>query len=116
MKAATIQRRGLLLAGPIAVVAALLLLCTAPALAAAQRTPFAVLGNAPQRVAAPNPNALETELYAADGVSDEFGYSVALSGNTALIGAPDDTVGSNADQAPSTSSPGPTRAGHRWPS
>ena len=98
MKAATIQRRGLLLAGPIAVVAALLLLCTAPALAAAQRTPFAVLGNAPQRVAAPNPNALETELYAADGVSDEFGYSVALSGNTALIGAPDDTVGSNADQ------------------
>ena len=41
----------------------------------------------------------QTELTASDGAaSDEFGYSVAISGDTALVGALHDTVGSNANQ------------------
>ena len=41
----------------------------------------------------------QQELTASDGAAyDEFGYSVALSGTTALVGAPDHMVGSNALQ------------------
>jgi hypothetical protein len=41
----------------------------------------------------------QAELTAADGgANDEFGYSVALSGSTVILGAPDRTVGSNAVQ------------------
>ncbi|MHB8742806.1 MAG: FG-GAP repeat protein [Sulfuricaulis sp.] len=40
-----------------------------------------------------------TELTASDGtVNDRFGFSVSLSGTTALIGASDKTVGSNTNQ------------------
>jgi len=41
----------------------------------------------------------QAELTAADGLyNDEFGYTVALSGSTIVIGAPDRTVGSNQAQ------------------
>jgi FG-GAP repeat len=41
----------------------------------------------------------QQELTASDGAADDrFGTSVALSGNTALIGAEDKTIGSNSDQ------------------
>jgi streptogramin lyase len=41
----------------------------------------------------------QQELTASDGASqDVFGYSVSVSGNTALIGAPSRTINSNADQ------------------
>ena len=41
----------------------------------------------------------QQELTASDGAaSDYFGYSVALSGTTAIVGAPNDTVGANAKQ------------------
>ena len=41
----------------------------------------------------------ENKVTASDSVEqDEFGYSVALSGETALVGAPSDDVGSNKDQ------------------
>ena len=40
----------------------------------------------------------QAQLTAADGAADDyFGCSVALSGDTALVGAPDDDVGGNAD-------------------
>jgi len=40
-----------------------------------------------------------TQLFAADGaLVDRFGHSVALSGDTALVGAPYDDVGANTDQ------------------
>ncbi len=43
--------------------------------------------------------AQQAKLTANDGAaSDNFGWSVALSGNTALVGAPEDAVGANAEQ------------------
>jgi hypothetical protein len=43
--------------------------------------------------------ALQAMLAAADGAAgDTFGAAVSLSGNTAVIGAPDDDSGANADQ------------------
>jgi hypothetical protein len=43
--------------------------------------------------------ALQQELTLADAAAgDYFGYSVALSGDTALVGAPHDDVGADADQ------------------
>jgi hypothetical protein len=42
---------------------------------------------------------LQAEISAADGkANDSFGYSTAVSGNTVVIGAPDRTVGANAQQ------------------
>ncbi|WP_437301409.1 hypothetical protein [Sorangium sp. So ce426] len=41
----------------------------------------------------------QAQLVAADGAaSDNFGSSVAIAGNTAVVGAPSDDVGTNADQ------------------
>ena len=41
----------------------------------------------------------ETQLAASDGAADDwFGYSVAISGDTAVVGAPWHDVGGNADQ------------------
>ena len=41
----------------------------------------------------------QAKLTASDGAADDwFGYSVALSGDTALVGADWDDVGANADQ------------------
>ena len=41
----------------------------------------------------------QAQLTASDGAAgDEFGYSVAISGDTAIIGAPDDDVGANGYQ------------------
>ena len=41
----------------------------------------------------------QAKLTASDGAAnDEFGHAVALSGNSALVGAPGDDVGSNIDQ------------------
>jgi hypothetical protein len=41
----------------------------------------------------------QAHLMASDGAAyDNFGHSVALSGETALVGAPDDTIGGNVEQ------------------
>ena len=41
----------------------------------------------------------EVQLTASDGAAgDEFGYSVSVSGDTAVVGAPDHDVGANGDQ------------------
>src|SRR5262249_62047197 len=41
----------------------------------------------------------QQKLTADEGAAfDHFGFSVALSGNTAVVGALNDTIGSNADQ------------------
>ena len=46
-----------------------------------------------------DPFVQQTELSASDGADlDEFGYSVAVSGSTVVVGAPDHTVGSNGQQ------------------
>jgi hypothetical protein len=46
-----------------------------------------------------DPFVEQAELTAGDGVGgDEFGYSVAVSGNTVVVGAPEHKVGSNAQQ------------------
>jgi hypothetical protein len=46
-----------------------------------------------------DPFVQQAELTAGDGVGgDEFGYSVAVSGNTVVVGAPEHTVGANAQQ------------------
>ena len=44
-------------------------------------------------------SSFQAKLLASDGAaSDFFGYSVAISGNTIVVGAPFDDVGANADQ------------------
>ena len=49
--------------------------------------------------AAAPPGASRRKLTAADGAADDyFGYSVALSGDTAVVGAACDDVGANANQ------------------
>ena len=46
-----------------------------------------------------DPFVQEAKLTASDGAAgDDFGYSVAISGNTVVVGAPYATVGGNADQ------------------
>jgi hypothetical protein len=46
-----------------------------------------------------DPFVQQAELTAGDGVGgDEFGYSVAVSGNTVVVGAPEHEVGSNKQQ------------------
>lgn len=46
-----------------------------------------------------DPFVQQAELTASDGVGgDEFGYSVAVSGNTVVVGAPEHKVGTNAQQ------------------
>ena len=46
-----------------------------------------------------DPWVQQAELTASDGASgDEFGYSVAVSGSTAVVGAPTHTVGSNTQE------------------
>lgn len=46
-----------------------------------------------------DPFVQQAELTAGDGVGgDEFGYSIAVSGNTVVVGAPEHKVGANAQQ------------------
>ncbi len=46
-----------------------------------------------------DPFVQQAELSASDGVGgDEFGYSIAVSGNTVVVGAPEHKVGANAQQ------------------
>jgi hypothetical protein len=46
-----------------------------------------------------DPFVQQAELTASDGVGgDEFGYTVAVSGNTVVVGAPEHKVGANAQQ------------------
>jgi hypothetical protein len=46
-----------------------------------------------------DPFVQQAELTASDGVGgDEFGYSIAVSGNTVVVGAPEHKVGANAQQ------------------
>ena len=41
----------------------------------------------------------QQKLTASDGAADDqFGYSVAISGDTAVVGAPDDDIGAKSDQ------------------
>jgi len=48
---------------------------------------------------AAGPDTQQAKLTASDGAADDlFGYSVAVSGDTAVVGAWGDNVGSNADQ------------------
>ena len=59
----------------------------------------------------------QAELTASDAAAgDNFGCSVALSGDTALVGAYSKTVGGHSTPAPPTSSPAPARAGRSRPS
>ena len=54
----------------------------------------------------------QAKLVAADGLrDDEFGYGLALSSDTAIIGAPFDDVGGNADQGSAYAF---TRSGAAW--
>ena len=59
--------------------------------------PFLNLGAFSKAVQAASPT--EFKLTASDGTAnDQFGYSVAISGDTAIVGSPMDTIGTNASQ------------------
>ena len=100
------RRRAPLAAVLVALATVLALLGAAPALAAATE---------PQGLGAP-PLALiavqQAQLTAGDGATgDYFGYSVALAGDTALVGAYGDDVGANVDQGSAYVF---TRSGTSW--
>ena len=102
MKAATTRRHGLVLLGAAALAATKLLAGTGIALAA-QQPPGAGSTSASTRAVTPDLAALlavqQAGLYASDGAADDsFGWSVALSGDTALVGARSHQVGTHASQ------------------
>jgi len=81
----------------------------------------ALVGAAPASAGPPSaspPNLMallaveQAQLTASDGaVGDSFGFSVALSGDTALVGVPHDTVGTNGNQGSAYIF---TRSGSSW--
>ena len=91
MKAATFRQCGLVALVAL-VLAATLLLAIATAPASAQHDPTAATGNGAQRAAAPDLMALlalqQVKLTPDSYTHQAFGYSLALSGDTALVGAP----------------------------
>ena len=83
------------------VLALLLLLALVPAAGAAGLTPAGLSSDSPAAAQALGALlvAQEAQLTGADGAADDnFGWSIAISGDTAVVGAPYDQVGANAYQ------------------